>query len=65
MQFPYVGGMESGCHWSAQSFAVQPSVGQASSSSFPQNFPFKLGEERQKAGHGAASGRGQIQRLGQ
>ena len=36
-----------------------------SPSSFPQNLPFELGEDRQQSGHRSTGGRGQVQRLGQ
>jgi hypothetical protein len=40
-------------------------MSQASPSSFSQNFPFKLGEYSQEAGHRSTGWRGQVQRLGQ
>ena len=40
-------------------------MGQAGPSSFPQNFPFELGENSEQAGHRTPGGRSQIQRLGQ
>ena len=65
MQFPDLGSLEARSRRPAQSFAVLPGVRQASPSSFPQNLPFELGEDRQQAGHRATGRRGQIQRLGQ
>ena len=49
----------------AQPFAVLLGMGQSSPSSFPQNLPFELSENRQKSGHRSTGGRGQVQRLGQ
>jgi len=47
MQFPDFGRVYGrGCRPS-QTFPVQPSLGQASPSSLPQNLPFELGEDGQ------------------
>jgi hypothetical protein len=65
MQFPNLSRLEPRRHWPTQSFAILPSLGQASPSSFPQNLPFKLGEYSEKASHRTSGRCGQIQRLGQ
>jgi hypothetical protein len=39
-------------------------VGQTSPDSLAQDFPFELGEHREQSGHGAAGGRGEVERFG-
>lgn len=63
MQFPNLCRMESGGNGPTQPFSILPSLSQASPSPLAQNLSFELGEDRQQAGHGATSGRGQVQRL--
>jgi hypothetical protein len=41
-------------------FAVSTGVGQACPGSFPQDFPFELGEDGQQARHGAPGWGGQV-----
>src|SRR5579863_10561114 len=65
VQFPDLGGMQSCRHRSAQSLTVLPGVSQASPSSFAQDFPFELGEDRQQAGHRATRRSSKIERLSQ
>jgi hypothetical protein len=65
MQFPDFRSVYGrGCR-PTQPFPVLPRMGQASSSSLPQNLSFELGENREQTGHRATSWRGQIQCLGQ
>jgi len=65
MQFPDFGGEYGrGCR-PTQPFSVLPSMGQSGPRSFPQDFPFELGEDRQQSSHGATRRCGQIQCLGQ
>ena len=47
----------------AQAFPVLPCVGETGTDAFAKNLAFKLGEDREQAGHGSTSGRGQIERL--
>jgi hypothetical protein len=49
----------------AEALAVLPGVGQTSPRSFPQNLPFKLGEDGQQPGHCAPGWCGQVQCLRQ
>jgi len=46
-------------------FTVLAGVSQASPSSFAQDFPFELGEDRQQAGHRATCRSSEIERLSQ
>lgn len=46
-------------------FTVLPGVRQASPSSFAQDFPFELGEDRQQAGHRTTRRSSEIERLSQ
>jgi len=48
-----------------ESFAVLTSLGQTRASSFAQNIFFELRKNCKQSRHGATSGRGQIQWLGQ
>ena len=65
MQFPDVRSVLGGGCRPAQSFSILPRMRQAGSSSFPQNLPFELGEDRQQTGHRSTGRRRQIQRFGQ
>lgn|GEM_PF-3730128 len=65
VQFPYLIGVEPRGDGPAQALAVQPCLGQPSPSAFAQNLAFELREDRKQASHGATSGCGQIQGLGQ
>ena len=49
MQFPNLSRVESRSQRPTQPFVVQPGLGQAGPSSFPQNLPFKLGVLRRTA----------------
>src|SRR5260370_33418214 len=65
VQFPDVSGPEPRRLRPAQSFPIQPGLGQASASSLSQNLSFELGEDSQQSVHRTPGWCGQIQSLGE
>src|SRR6185437_13276800 len=63
IQLPNLGGLKARSHRPAELFTVLPGVRQASPSSFAQDFPFELGEDRQQAGHRVTRRSSEIERL--
>jgi hypothetical protein len=65
VQLSYLIGMDCSRCRPTETFTPLAGVGQASPSSFPQNLPFKLGEDGQQSCHCTTGWCGQIQSFGQ